>query len=150
MGIKITREPVIPNSGRIRDEVVSLITDVTEHAEQVIENVVETSGTNRTWSSPWPSRGGGGRRAGSGPGRIETGEMFRAVSSNVEETDSKVVGTAGWVNGGPEYLQWQEDGFRHYISGEMIEGMKSLDVAFEDGKEMLLARASHALRAAMK
>lgn len=84
--------------------------------KDIMVDRVDTSGT-----------GIDGRR-----GRVVTGEMRDEISVQQYSKPNKVGGFVGWIEGTPEYARWQELGFRHYISGEMVEGMRALLSAKEE------------------
>lgn len=88
--------------------------------KEVIVDTIENSGTEKS-----------GKR-----GRIKTGEMKSSVDTNVDViNDKRVEGTAGWLDGSPEYAKYQELGFNHWISGEFIVGMNSLLEGAAQGTE---------------
>lgn len=100
-----------PAAGR---ELVACLTSAmkqaTEFGADVARDVVETSGT-----------GYQGRR-----GRVDTGIMVGAIDADSSESAGIIEGRFGWLKGTPYYLIFQEYGFRHYITGELIEGMRAL------------------------
>lgn len=98
-----------------------------EMAEREGVRRINTSGTGRTWAYPSPNG-----RAGSYGGRVDTGEMRDQFGSNVEEGAGSVEGKFGWLEGTPFYFLFQEYGFRHWITGELIEGMQALREADEE------------------
>lgn len=82
---------------------------IKEGEEEVIDNI-ETRGTEKS-----------GKR-----GRVESGDMRDAVTSQIISEDSEeIVGMFGWVNA-PYYTKFQELGFTHYRSGDAVEGMYAL------------------------
>lgn len=108
---------------RLLKEVEVAMRRAVEKGAESMVNTVETSGTNRVWSSPWFGR------AGSGPGRIDTGEMLEGIDSDAKRTRNSVTGEFGWLKESPYWWLYQEYGFEHYISHEIIKGMESLEKA---------------------
>lgn len=103
-------------------------------------DIIDSSGTDRTWSSPWFGR------IGSGRGRVNTGEMRDSVGADVERTRNGVIGEFGWLEGTPYYLKFQEWGFLHAISHEYIEGMDSLRRADQEAFEELMSEIDKIVR----
>ena len=104
--------------------------DTVEFTKDVIVDTIENSGTDKTWSRAWFGRTGTGRA------RVNTGEMRNSVNTDVTVVKNGVVeGRAGWLEGTPTYLKFQEFGFRHWITGEYIEGMQSLREGAEQGEQ---------------
>lgn len=61
-------------------------------------------------------------------GRIDSGDMIRDVSHRVDQMqDGRSRGFFGWLNApndpDKKYYVYQEGGFTHWRSGELIEGM---------------------------
>ena len=88
------------------------------------QDTIETSGT-----------GYQGRR-----GRVVTGDMRDHFDGKVaEQNQTRVVGDLGWLESSPFYALFQEYGFRHWISGNMVEGMHALreagDQAWDEFKK---------------
>lgn len=114
----------------VTQELKFAMEDTLEFTKEVIIDTIETSGTDRQWSRSW------GGRTQSGPGRVNTGEMRDSVDTDVIVIRNGVVeGRAGWLNGTPTYAKFQELGFRHWITGEFIEGMQSLREGAEQGAD---------------
>lgn len=100
------------------------------------KNAIETRGTGKTWQRPWHGR------AGSFPGRVDTGEMLREFRGNVDIGRTETVGTLGWTKEQLYRFLYQELGFTHNITGEEIEGMYALRDAAEEAWEVLQAECS--------
>jgi hypothetical protein len=97
--------------------------------EEKIREFVETRGLNKTWRKAYVSERSGKRRTGSGPGRIDSGQMRDAVTSKVSRSGDLVSVAMGWFNpdSDPEMpINFQEHGFVHE-NGEDIPGMNSLE-----------------------
>lgn len=97
--------------------------------EEKIREFVETRGLNKTWRKAYVSERSGKRRTGSGPGRIDSGQMRDAITSKVNRSGDLVSVAMGWFNpdSDQEYpINYQEFGFEHE-SGEFIPGMNSLE-----------------------
>lgn len=99
--------------------------------EQVGQDRIETSGT-----------GFEGRR-----GRVVSGEMRdRFVGKVTKQSLTKIVGELGWTENSPYYALFQEYGFRHAISGKMVDGMFALRDSGDDAWEEFLTLADQALK----
>lgn len=62
--------------------------------------------------------------------RIDSGDMYNAMSSRVEYTAKKIIGEAGFIDGAQAYYIYQTvTGFRHYLTGERIEPTEALIIA---------------------
>lgn len=119
-----------PNESRSRmKQFVTCLGNAMEQAmkfgEQVGQDRIETSGT-----------GFEGRR-----GRVVTGEMRDKFDGKVtKQSLDEIVGVLGWTEDSPYYALFQEYGFRHAVSGKMVEGMFALrdsgDDAWEEFKSL--------------
>lgn len=116
-----------------------------EDAAALMKDLIASRGRNRSWEDSWPSRAGG-RRWGSGPGRIDSGEMFDNVKSRVEYSSDTIKGEFGWLDNEEMYYLFQEDGFTHFISGEYIPGMLALQDAGIQSQQEFIRRLSLAVR----
>lgn len=62
-------------------------------------------------------------------GRIDTGEMIDSVDDEKMYETANTLGVRfGYLNG-PYWSRYQDGGFRHYLSGEQIEGTYALSDA---------------------
>ena len=98
--------------------------------EEKVDQVIQTSSRMgrdliREYISTRPSKKSGKS------GRIETGAMRRGVSYKKTGKMSARFG----MKGGPEYSEYQENGFTHNFSGEWIEGMFAVRDAFQEVAE---------------
>ena len=101
------------------------INKVREAAERAMQETVDEGA--RSMRNNIATRG----TAKSGKaGRIDTGKMINDVDSSVDEVSTdRVVGSFGWHEenfSDRAYPLFQERGFRHYLSGELIEPMFAL------------------------
>lgn len=97
-----------------------------DFGSQVMKELIETRGTGKTWTRPWYGR------EGSYPGRVHTGNMLNSVSSWVGTGESgRTQGRFGWINNREDYFRFQEGGFKHNLTGEMVEGMYAVVDAYE-------------------
>lgn len=119
----------IPTPADLGRRVAQAMQETVDFGREVIQDVVETSGT-----------GYEGRR-----GRVVTGEMRDTARGEVVEASAtRVVGRVGWWGDVPEQVAPQEFGVsQHYywgklIPGKSIPGMFSLRDAEEDGTEFLV------------
>lgn len=96
----------------LKGDVADLIDDATIRGEELMGAFISTRGT----------------RTSAGPGREETYNMRDKVShTQATEIDGKIVGTFGWsAQDAEDYFFYQENGFRHWISGENIPPMHAL------------------------
>lgn len=130
---------------------VKMVTDgfdmeaLVEDAAALMKDLIASRGTNRAWSDSWPSRAGG-RRWGSGPGRIDSGDMFDNVKSKVTYSSNTITGEFGWLDTQEMYYLFQEDGFTHFISGEHIPGMLALQDAGIQAQQEFIRRLSLAVK----
>lgn len=104
----------------------TVVEDVTSEAEadmrQFIELAVTPTGERRVEQ---------GRRSA---GRIETEAMIGDVSSEVTDTENKITGSWGWLDGIEDYYKYQENGTEH------IEAMHALLNSFLQARENLRGR----------
>lgn len=99
-----------------------VMADTMAAAKEQGREIIQTSGTGRTWAYPSPSG-----RAGSYPGRVDTGQMLEDFTSEVRPEGGLVVkGAFGWLSTTEMYYIFQEYGFQHWITQEEIEGMQAL------------------------
>lgn len=142
MRFKATR---LPDTDRMAKRIEELayqaaIESFDEGAKKMKEFIRER-GTGKTWSKP---RGG---RAGSQPGRVDSGDMVDAVAFQVVRNGQNVTATLGWVDEKEPYFAYQDDpsGFVHWISGEQIKGMGALLDAGVFTRRELLDRLARTL-----
>lgn len=76
----------------------------------------------------------------SGPGRYETGNMIRSVKYRVEISNGAIVGEFGWLDNQEMYFLYQDHGFVHWLSGDMIPGMMALMDAEFSARDEFVAR----------
>lgn len=123
----------ISDSKSILDRAEDALEEALEEGERAMKEAIATRGTGRTWEKPW------GGRAGSFPGRIDTGDMQDDVNGEMlPRTTNTVSGRLGWDDNSPFYYRLQEAGFTHSITGEEIEGMMALHDAADVAKRNLI------------
>lgn len=112
------------------------LTESLADGKNAMVHSIETRGTGREWQHPW------GGRAGSMPGRDDTGEMKGAVEGpeTVTDTGTRVTGYLGWAEGTPEYFRHQEYGFRNILTGTYVEEMRALRDATDQTTAELLPK----------
>lgn len=116
------------------DRVEAAMDSATESGREAMREAVETRGTGNTWSHPW------GDRTGSFPGRVDTGHMLDEVQGEVtERTKHSVTGMVGWKGDSEAYIAFQDQGFRHVLTGQYVEGMRALRDGSEVAKTALLS-----------
>jgi hypothetical protein len=99
------------------DQAEKIMEDVTKEGADLMRQYIETRGTPKSGKA----------------GRIESAEMLNAVQSAVHRNPKSVRGEFGWgVSGGPheKYFDYQENGFRHWRSGENVPPMHAQLDAF--------------------
>lgn len=129
MKITGSREPLskwfkVEVQGAIMDDVHEIVEDVTEGGARQMRQIISTSGTPKSGKE----------------GRIETGKMLDEVKTDVGRGGNSVVGQFGWLDEQLDYFYYQDEGFRHWISGEMIPGMFALTQSYEEAKSELVRR----------
>lgn len=92
------------------------IQETVKDGKEAMELTIATSGTAKS-----------GRQ-----GRIDTGQMLESVGSEVvSETEYTMKARFGYIDGPPPWTLYQDAGFVHWVSGELIEGTNALaDAAF--------------------
>lgn len=115
------------NPKNTMDRIEAAVAEAADKGKDVMREAVETRGTGKTWSRPWFGR------EGSYPGRVDTGDMLDGIDGKVTDRNSNsVTGVLGWDDGAPMYVALQNNGFRHILTGEDVEGM----MALRDGAEV--------------
>lgn len=132
--------------GATRDAMRDVLQESVDTGADVMRDVVKSSGTNVSWRREWKNPPWGNAvngRTGSFGGRIATGKMLDTITSQVDK-DSKyrVRGRFGWLRGSKPYMAFQDQGFRHVLSGQYIEGMQAVrqgeeeaEIVFQTGAE---------------
>lgn len=122
-----------------------------EEGRDEMRRRIENSGTGKTWVANWDrwANAHPGRR-GSAPGRVASGRMRDQVTFEMSsDTKYRVRGRVGWTGrlGKDRYFIAQDQGFRHHITGEMVQGMMILrsigtfvDERFEERAEHIALR----------
>ena len=101
----------------VQQEIGDLTIELAEMGEEKMREFIQTRGTNRQWSRPWPSRKTPGRRSGSGPGRIDSGDMLKNVGRKFQRGEKQSRAVFGWTQDYEDYYKYQEEGFRHWRAG---------------------------------
>lgn len=99
------------------DQAQKIMEEVTDEGADLMRQYISTRGTEKSGKQ----------------GRIETGAMYEATQSAVHRNPKSVRGEFGWgVAGGPheKYFDYQENGFRHWRSGENVPPMHAMLDAF--------------------
>lgn len=118
----------------LMDRAQEALENALEKGEEAMKEMVATRGTGKTWSHPW--RG----REGSYPGRVDTGNMQKEVRGEItERTPRRVAGNLGWDENSADYIRLQDNGFRHVLAGEDVEGMMALRDGAEIAKNSLIS-----------
>lgn len=105
--------------GRVRNTVHQIMDDVTWEAVDEMVKVINTSGTG------WVGRGA----QAIAEGRVDSGDMRAAVSSQTEKKPTRVTGWVGWgLNGNlaEDYFLEQEHGFINPWTGKQVPPMMAL------------------------
>lgn len=109
----------------VQQEIGDLTIELAEMGEEKMREFIQTRGTNRQWSRPWPSRKTPGRRSRSGPGRIDSGDMLKNVGRKFQRGEKQSRAVFGWTQDYEDYYKYQEEGFRHW-RGPTVPGMFAL------------------------
>jgi hypothetical protein len=111
--------------------------------EDAMYDRIDTSGNpGKTWPTPTPGHWeNSGKKTQPTADRVDTGLMRKSVSSRVfVSAKNSVTGEVGWTEGSEEYFMHQEYGFKHAITGEVIEGMMALRAARETTQDVFRDR----------
>jgi len=120
----------------LMDKVEAAMDDALEKGERAMKDMVATRGTGKEWTRPWGRNG----RTGSFPGRVDTGDMQAEIRGKVtEKTRDRVVGNLGWDEDSADYIAYQDQGFRHVLTGQYVEGMRALRDGGEIAKNALVS-----------
>lgn len=123
----------IADSRSVLDRAEEALEEALDEGKDAMREAISTRGTGRTWESP---RNG---RAGSYPGRVDTGDMLDDVDAKLlPRTTNTVSGQLGWDDSSPFYYQLQEAGFTHSTTGDEIEGMMALHDAADVARRSLI------------
>lgn len=135
----------------VRARVEEAVRRVAESAVENIQETIDTSHTGKNWVADKSGRTLSQRfdpnstRYGSHDGRVHSGAMRRSVDSTPESvSDTEIVYKVGWVEGTPLYAEYQEYGFRHWITNEQILGMNSLATSRDIAANTLLSELNKA------
>ena len=115
-----------------------VIDEVTDDGAELMREYIMTRATDKV-------RERYGREGRYRPGKA----MYKAVKSGTKQNRRSVVGTFGWgVDGSAneDYFRFQEEGFRHWISGEDIVPMHALLDAYMETRERFFARMREEMR----
>lgn len=95
----------------LEDLEVNAAEDLAHEGADLMREYISTRGTERSGKE----------------GREETGLMLRRVRSRVRQLSGKRIRLEwGWLSDRKAYFRYQENGFRHYRSGEDVEPMHAL------------------------
>lgn len=121
----------------VQQEIGDFTMEVAELGAEVAREIIRTEGRNRTWARPWRSEKTGRVRSGSGPGRIDSGDMLNNIDVQFQRGEKQSRAVFGWVKTYENYYKFQEEGFVHWISGEEIPGM----FAIRDSRRIMVNEA---------
>lgn len=131
--------------GAARRKMRVAMQDSLEDGRDELRDLIEQRGTQRQWAGDWGSMPHGKRgRTASAPGRDAFGRMKDAATYEISaDTKHRVRGRFGWLGrlGDGKYMPMQDSGFRHWITGEEIEGMHALRDAREYADKRFERRA---------
>ena len=114
------------------DEAEQIMEDITKEGADLMRQYIRTRGT--------PDSGK--------MGRIESGTMLEEVEHAVHRNPKSVRGEFGWgVDGGlhEKYFDYQENGFRHWLSGKNVPPMHAQLDAFIKMREKFFTRLRRGL-----
>lgn len=109
------------------DQAAQIMEEVTDEGADLMRQYIRTRGTEKSDKE----------------GRIETGTMLDEVESTVHRNPKSVRGEFGWgVAGGrhEKRFDYQENGFRHWRSGENVPPMHAMLDAFVKMRIKFFAR----------
>jgi hypothetical protein len=125
---------------RFRDEAFIAMHEAVHVGEEHMKSIIKTS-TTETGEARAGGVKSGPRDAGYGEaGRIESKEMYDAVTSDVDVHINTIRGRFGWLDGGDDYFLYQEDGT------ERVPAMHALLGAFLTASEELYGTMSEIVR----
>lgn len=107
----------------VQQEIGDLTIEVAEKGAEAAREIIRTRGRNREWARPWRSEKTGRFRSGSGPGRIDSGDMLNNITVQFQRGEKQSRAVFGWIKTYEYYYKYQEEGFNHWISGKEIPGM---------------------------
>lgn len=132
------------------DEVVATVADT---LVDDMRQTVSSTATGKDWVTDSQGRtlsqmfNPASKRYGSHDGRIDSGNMFDKIRASQKVlNNTEVVYEVGWPEGSPEYFRAQEYGFRHWITGQHIQGMNALASAKDIGADLLQIELNKAVR----
>lgn len=130
---------------RFRERMADVMKDTTEVGARSMRDVIDTTGTDREWRSTWYGRTGTGRA------RTNTGKMRSEVKpGDIRKAQHSVFSSFGWNEGDPYYALFQNYGFTHYLTGEVIEGMNALEEGKLDATDFAVEELRKAVRDYMR
>ena len=126
----------LSNIDRTKTEVSQEVEEMTqEMADLGAERTryyIKTRGTNRTWSGGWWSKKSGRYRYGSLSARYDSGDMLRAVGTQIAAGPRQSRAVFGWVRNVEDYFGYQEGGFFNVRAKVSVPGMFALRDARKD------------------
>lgn len=104
---------LVTAEARVRDEALIAMEQAIHLGEEAMKSNIKSAVTP-TGEARTGGVSSGPRDAGLGePGRIESKDMYDAVTSDVSVTLDRIVGRFGWLDGFDEYFLVQEHGSDH-------------------------------------
>lgn len=142
-GLDSIRRKLDPS--RFRDAMKDVMVETTEFGAESMRDVIDSTGTDREWKSTWYGRTGTGRS------RNDTGKMRSEVKpGEIHTSQHSVSSSFGWNKGTPFYALFQNYGFTHYLTGEVIEGMNALEEGRLDATDFAIDELRNAVRDFMR
>ena len=136
--------------GAARTKMRVAMQDSLEDGRDRLRELISERGTGRSWYGDWGSMPHGTPgRTGSSPGRSATGRMIDAATYEISsDTKHRVRGRFGWLGrlGDAKYMPMQDQGFKHWITGEQIAGMMAMRDAARYADEKFEGRAEKVAR----
>lgn len=122
-GLERLRARIEAIPGIAEDRLEELVEEAVIEGAHVQGTLIATTGTG------WENRSG----------RVDTGAMLEAVkSSKPKRSGSTVSAEFGWLEDPQDYYVYQEQGFRHYRTGNDVKGMHALLDGFTAAKEVVV------------
>ena len=100
--------------------------EVAKEGETKLKGMIRAKGTGKGWYWDYGGMAHGhpGRLGGYG-GRVASGKMLNAVTSEVRAGGSSAEARIGWVKEYEDYFGYQETGFSHQVAGA-VAGMENM------------------------
>jgi hypothetical protein len=126
----------------VSQEVEEMTQEMADLGAERTRYYIRTRGTNKTWGqesegtrgkpSGWWSKKTGRYRYGSFSSRFDSGDMLRAVGTQIAAGPRQSRAVFGWVRNVEDYFRYQEEGFFNVKARLRVDGMFALRDARKD------------------